>query len=125
MRAQLLFLIVFFNSFLANNQIILNKIESIKTNDSYQLMSVDSLGELYFLDDNNLRKGEDYFFSDSSLGPITKVDFYNNFKLKVWYQGFNTLVILDNYFSSSNSQSLYCLISKNNLFHIPTFITTI
>ena len=57
MRAQLLFLIVFFTSFLAHNQIILNKIDSIKTNDSYQLISVDSLGELYFLDDNNLRKG--------------------------------------------------------------------
>ena len=97
MRAQLLFLIVFFNSFLAHNQIILNKIDSIKTNDSYQLISVDILGELFFLEDNNLRKGEDYFFSDSSLGPITKVDFYNNFKLKVWYQDFNTLVILDNY----------------------------
>ena len=97
MRAQLLFLIVFFNFFLAHNQIILNKIDSIKTNDSYQLISVDILGELFFLEDNNLRKGEDYFFSDSSLGPITKVDFYNNFKLKVWYQDFNTLVILDNY----------------------------
>ena len=67
------------------------------SNDSYQLISVDSLGELFFLEDNNLRKGEDYFFSDSSLGPITKVDFYNNFKLKVWYHDFNTLVILDNY----------------------------
>ena len=94
MRAQLLFLIVFFNSFLAHNQIILNKIESIKINDSYELISADSLGELFFLEDNNLRKGEDYFFSDSSLGPITKVDFYNNFKLKVWYQDFNTLSLI-------------------------------
>ena len=97
MRLKLLFLIVFFNSFLAHNQIILNKIDSVKTYDSYQLKSVDNLGELYFLDDNNLRKGKDYFFSDLSLGSITKVDFYNNFKLKVWYQDFNTLVILDNY----------------------------
>ena len=48
MRAQLLLLIVFFNSFLAHNQIILNKIESIKTNDSYELISADSLGELFF-----------------------------------------------------------------------------
>ena len=101
MRAQLLFLIVFFNFFLAHNQITLNKIDSIKTNDSYQLISVDILGELFFLEDNNLRKGEDYFFSDSSLGPITKVDFYNNFKLKVWYQDFNTLVILDNYLNTA------------------------
>ena len=97
MRAQLLLLTVFFNSFLAHNQITLNKIDKISYDYSTQLIWVDNLGESYFLEDNNLRKGEDYFFSDSSLGPITKVDFYNNFKLKVWYQDFNTLVILDNY----------------------------
>ena len=54
MRAQLLFLIVFLNSFLAHNQIILNKIEQYQNNDSYELISVDSLGELFFLEDNNL-----------------------------------------------------------------------
>ena len=97
MRAQLLLLTVFFNSFLAHNQITLNKIDKINYDYSTQLIWVDNLGESYFLEDNNLRKGEDYFFSDSSLGPITKVDFYNNFKLKVWYKDFNTLVILDNY----------------------------
>ena len=97
MRLKLLFFYIFCNSFLAHNQIILNKIDSIKTNNSYQLISVDSLGELYFLEDDNLRKGDDYFFSDSSLGSITKVDFYNNFKLKLWYSNFNTLVILDNF----------------------------
>ena len=97
MRLQFLFLFGFFNFFLAFNQITLDKIESVSYDNNFRLISVDNLGESYFLEDNNLRKGEDYFFSDSSLGPITKVDFYNNFKLKVWYQDFNTLVILDNY----------------------------
>lgn len=97
MRAQFLFLTVFFNSFFAHNQITLNKIDKISYDYSTQLIWVDNLGESYFFEDNNLRKGKDYFFSDSSLGPITKVDFYNNFKLKVWYQDFNTLIILDNY----------------------------
>ena len=97
MRTQLLFLFIFLHSFLAQNQIKIERTETTKHDNNFKLLKIDSLGELFFLEDNNLRKGEDYFFSYSSLGPITKVDFYNNFKLKVWYQDFNTLVILDNY----------------------------
>ena len=97
MRLQLLFLFVFFNSYLAYNQITLKKIDSIKYENSYRLISVDNLEEFYFLEGYNLRKGEDYVFSDSSLGPLSKVDIYNNFKLKLWYSSFNTLVILDNF----------------------------
>ena len=66
MRAQLLFLIVFFNSFLAHNQIILNKIESIKNNDSYELISADIIGEIFFLEDNNLRVVKDGIILKSS-----------------------------------------------------------
>jgi len=97
MRLKLLFLFIFLNSFLAYNQITLDKIDNIKINDSYQLISIDNIGELYFLEDDILRKGEDYVFSDSSIGPLSKVDFYNNFKLKLWYSNYNTLVILDNF----------------------------
>ena len=97
MRAQLLFLTVFFNSFFAHNQITLDKIDKISYENSTQLIWVDNLDDSYFLDDVKLRKNNDFVFSDSSLGLLNKVDFYNNFKLKVWYQDFNTLVILDNY----------------------------
>ena len=97
MRTQLLFLFVFLNSFLGYTQITLDKIDSIKYDDNFQLISVDNLGESYFLEDDKLRKGKVYTFSDSSLGDLNKVDFYNNFKLKLWYSNFNTLVILDNF----------------------------
>ena len=97
MRLKLLFLFIFLNSFLAYSQITLDKIDNIKINDSYQLISIDNIGELYFLEDDMLRKGEDYVFSDSSIGTLSKVDFYNNFKLKLWYSNYNTLVILDNF----------------------------
>jgi len=97
MRAQLLFITVFFNSFFAHNQITLDKIDKITYNPTTQLIWVDNLGESYFLEGNKLIKNNDFVFSDSSLGLLNKVDFYNNFKLKVWYQDFNTLVILDNY----------------------------
>ena len=97
MRTQLLFLFVFLKSFLAYNQITLDKIDRIKFDDNFRLISIDNQEESYFLEDDKLRKGEDYVFSDSSLGDLNKVDFYNNFKLKLWYSNFNTLVILDNF----------------------------
>ena len=97
MRTQLLFLFVFLKSFLAYNQITLDKIDRIKFDDNFRLISIDNQEESYFLEDDKLRKGEDYVFSDYSLGDLNKVDFYNNFKLKLWYSNFNTLVILDNF----------------------------
>ena len=97
MRLKLLFLFIYLTSFLAYNQITLDKIDNIKINDSYQLISIDNIGELYFLEDDMLRKGGDYVFSDSSIGSLSKVDFYNKFKLKLWYSNYNTLVILDNF----------------------------
>ena len=97
MRAKLLFLFVFLNSFSAHNQINLDKIERISYDNSNKLIWVDNLSESYFLDGDKLRKNKNFVFSDSSLGVLNKVDFYNSFKLKVWYQDFNTLVILDNY----------------------------
>ncbi|MAU30475.1 MAG: hypothetical protein CMC36_02525 [Flavobacteriaceae bacterium] len=97
MRTQLLFLFVFLNYFSAHNQITLDKIDRISYDNSNQLIWVDNLGESYFLEGDKLRKNKNFIFSDSSLGLLNKVDFYNNFKLKVWYPAFNTLVILDNY----------------------------
>ena len=110
MRTQLLFLFIFFNPFLGHNQITLNKIDYVKLDEQFKLTSIDSQGKLYFLEGNKLIKvsmfsnfssipssKENYFFSDSSLGPLSKVDIYNNFKLKLWYSNFNTLVILDNF----------------------------
>ncbi len=97
MRAQLLFLFIFLNSFLAYNQITLDKIDTVNYDNNYKLISVDNLGELYFLEGDKLKKGKNFVFSDSSLGLLSKVDFYNNFKIKVWYLDFKTLVILDNY----------------------------
>ena len=71
MRLKLLFLLIFLNSFLAYNQITLDKIDNIKINDSYQLISIDNIGELYFLGDDMLRKGEDYVFYTYKSGART------------------------------------------------------
>ena len=115
MRLQLLFLFVFFNSFLVHTQITLDKINSIKNDDSYQLTWIDNLGELYFLEGSKLRKGENYFFSDSSLGLISKVDAHNNFKLKLWYSSFNTLVILDNFLNEITRVNFNEILGSNEI----------
>ena len=97
MRRQLLFVFIFTNFIFSQEKFYLKNIDQIKNDDSFRLVSVDNLGELYFLEGNNLRKGENHIFSDSSIGLLSKVDFYNNFMLKLWYSNFNTLVILDNF----------------------------
>ena len=97
MRRQLLFIFIFTNFIFSQEKFYLKNIDQIKNDDSFRLVSVDNLGELYFLEGNNLRKGENHIFSDSSIGLLSKVDFYNNFMLKLWYSNFNILVILDNF----------------------------
>ena len=96
MRMQLLFLFIFFNTANSQNEISFKKINDVEYDKTLRLISADNLGEFYFLEGSSLRKGEDYVFSDLSVSPLSKVDVYNNFKIKLWYANFNTLIILDN-----------------------------
>ena len=111
MRAQLLFLIVFFNSFLVQNQIKIEKIETKIHDDNFKLLKIDNLGNEYYLSDYQLLKRKDLLFSDSSMGFISKVDLYNPLKIKVWFLDFNSLVILDNFLNE---------ITRINFNEIPT-----
>ena len=97
MRAQLLFLFIFLHSFLAQNQIKIEKIETKIHDDNFKLLKIDNLGSEYYLSDYQLLKRKDLLFSDSSMGFISKVDLYNPLKIKVWFLDFNSLVILDNF----------------------------
>ena len=111
MRAQLLFLIVFFNSFLVQNQIKIEKIETKIHDDNFKLLKIDNLGNEYYLSDYQLSKGNDVSFSDKSMSFISKVDLYNSLKIKVWFLDFNSLVILDNFLNE---------ITRINFNEIPT-----
>ena len=97
MRVQLLFLFIFLHSFLAQNQIKIEKIETKIHDDNFKLLKIDNLGNEYYLSDYQLLKRKDLLFSDSSMGFISKVDLYNPLKIKVWFLDFNSLVILDNF----------------------------
>ena len=97
MRAQLLFLFVFFQSFLAQNQIKLERTITTRHDNNFELIKIDNLGNEYYLSDYQLLKNKDLLFSDSSTGFISKVDLYNPLKIKIWFLDFNTLVVLDNF----------------------------
>ena len=131
MRAQLLFLFIFFNSFISHNQINLNKIDYVKLDNQFKLTSIDNLGKLYFLDGNELIKvnmfsnflsnpfsKENYFFSDLSIGNISKVDCYNTSKLKLWYSDYSILVILDNYLNEIKRINFNLISSAFNISEI-------
>ena len=97
MRVKLLFVFIFLQSFLAHNQIKIEKIETIRHDNNFKLIKIDNLGNKYYLSDYNLLKRKELLFSDSSMGLISKVDLYNALKIKVWFQDFNSLIILDNF----------------------------
>ena len=97
MRTQLLFLFIFLHSFLAQNQIKIERTETTKHDNNFKLLKIDNLGNEYYLSDYHLLKRKDLLFSDSSMGLISKVDLYNPLKIKVWFLDFNSLVVLDNF----------------------------
>ncbi len=97
MRVKLLFFFIFLQSFQAHNQIKIEKIETIRHDNNFILIKIDNLGNKYYLSDYHLLKRKDLLFSDSSMGLISKVDLYNPLKIKVWFQDFNSLIILDNF----------------------------
>ena len=67
MRAQLLFLFIFFVSFTTQNQILLEKIESSKYENNFRLLKVDDMGNKYYLNNNKYLKKNNLSFSDLSF----------------------------------------------------------
>ncbi len=62
-------------------------------------LGYDSLGAFYFIKDNVLYKQWDskiWNYKNLSLGKIAKVDFQNPLKIVVFYENFNTAVLVDN-----------------------------
>ena len=59
----------------------------------------DGMGNLYFIKNNifyKKNKKELWQYKNVSLGKITKVDFQNQLKILLFYENFNTIILLDN-----------------------------
>ena len=120
MRVQLLFIFIFLQSFLAQNQIKIERTETSKRDNSVELIKIDNLGNKYYLNDYRLCKRKDLLFSDSSMGFISKVDLYNPLKIKVWFLDFNTLVILDNFLNEITRINFNEIDSLGEIYDIST-----
>ena len=63
-----------------------------------QFVGQDALGYNYFIKNSTLFKiknGENYQYKNIYLGKISKVDIQNSLKIVVFYESFNTVIILD------------------------------
>ena len=64
-----------------------------------EFIGVDDFENYYYTKDNTLYKkttSETYVYTNTQLGIITSIDITNPMKILVFYQNFNTIVILDN-----------------------------
>ncbi len=81
-----------------------------------QYIGQDALGYQYFLKNSTLFKlknGESYQYKNIYLGKISKVDIQNSLKIVVFYESFNTVVILDSLLNEI--QKIDFLINKQNI----------
>ena len=81
-----------------NQKLIAVKINSINL-DADQFLGYDQFGFYYTIKNNVLSKTKDIQsleYKNISLGKITKVDLQNPLKIVLFYENFNTVVMLDN-----------------------------
>ncbi|HWS59470.1 MAG TPA: hypothetical protein VN182_00925 [Flavobacterium sp.] len=69
-----------------------------------EFVGFDGIGNLYYIDNNILYKkteNELWQYKNISLGKITKIDFQNQLKIMLYYENFNTIILLDNQLSET------------------------
>ena len=55
----------------------------------------DKFDNCYYLNNQELIKNNNERFNSIDIGEITKIDFYNPMEIKIWYEKFNLLILLD------------------------------
>ncbi len=100
MKNQLFILLLFCNCivFGQSEKVIITKLNSIQTQ-AQIFVGLDGLGAYYFINDNVFFKSKNNVVSEYknlSLGKISKVDIVNPLQLILFYENFNTSILLDN-----------------------------
>ena len=95
----LLFFILQTATFFAQEIRIAAKKSSIEKTDMDVFVGYDGMGNLYFIKNNIFYKKNNqelWQYKNVSLGKITKIDFQNQLKIMLFYENFNTVILLDN-----------------------------
>ena len=102
MRVNFIFLILYLLSSSQNSysqEIVLAKKTAVIPLQDEKFLGFDYQQNLYLIQNNNLIKKnkQDYFeYKNLSLGNITRVDFQNPLQIVIFYNDFNSVVLLDN-----------------------------
>jgi hypothetical protein len=98
-KGIILFFIVFFSVAYGQNQkLTATKIGFIPL-DCDQFLEYDQFGFYYYIKNNvlfKIKEKESFEYKNVSLGKITKVDLLNPLTIVLFYENFNTAVLLDN-----------------------------
>lgn len=107
-------------SFAQNQKIKPDTISHFKT-DADAFLGYDSFGYCYLIKNNVFQKvkgNETFEYKNVSLGNITKVDLQNPLKIVLFYEDFNSVVLLDNQLNKITEINF----SQNNIPIVVTFI---
>ena len=88
-----------FSVVLSQNQKIKATLVSHFSNDSDDFLGYDSFGYAYQIKNNvfsKVKEKELFEYKNVSLGTISKVDLRNPLKIVLYYEDFNTVILLDN-----------------------------
>jgi hypothetical protein len=101
MTTKTFFLFLFFQFALvsAQEQTIKSKQISLQKIDMDVFVGFDGMGNIYYTKNNifyKKNKQELWQYKNISLGKITKVDIQNQLKIMLYYENFNTVILLDN-----------------------------
>jgi len=106
----------------SQNSINTQLIEKIKLHDDH-LAQIDNFNNLYFIDENTLVKqtnDSEFIYNNRQLGQISSFDGFNPLKLNLFYQDFNTVMVLDNRLSEITKINFNTLKPFRNISHITT-----
>jgi len=101
MRRKIVLLFLFFPlaSMIAQEQIIKAMQLSSQKTDIDVFVGFDGMGNFYYIKNNVFYKKNDkelWQYKNIALGKITKIDIQNQLKIMLYYENFNTIILLDN-----------------------------
>ena len=101
MKIKIIVFLLFFNlisNFGQSKKVTIFKVNSMVLN-ADTFVGIDGLGYMYFIKNTvfyKLKGQETWQYQNVALGEITKIDIINTLKIVLFYENFNSIVLLDN-----------------------------